>query len=215
MDTIDPRPHALTAKSGQVWCPSTRLLSYYWPMLSELEVLKDVCARMETARIPYMLTGSMAMNYYAQPRMTRDIDIVVALDGADAGKLIASFEPDYFVPQEALKAALREQGMFNLLHLESVVKVDLIVRKQAPYRQTEFGRRVQVQLPGFSAWLVSREDLILSKLAWAKEGESELQMRDVRNLLSGEIDLAYLRQWAPALNVCELLETCLRERHEP
>jgi len=184
-------------------------------MHSELEVLKDVCARMETARIPYMLTGSMAMNYYAQPRMTRDIDIVVALDGADAGKFIASFEPDYFVPQEALKVALREQGMFNLLHLESVVKVDLIVRKQAPYRQTEFGRRVQVQLPGFSAWLVSREDLILSKLAWAKEGESELQMRDVRNLLSCEIDLAYLRQWAPALNVCDLLERCLRERHEP
>jgi len=138
-------------------------------MLSELEVLKDVCARLETARIPYMLTGSMAMNYYAQPRMTRDIDIVVALEGADAGKLIASFEPDYFVPEEALKAALREQGMFNLLHLESVVKVDLIVRKQAPYRQTEFARRVQVQLPGFSAWLVSREDLILSKLAWAKD----------------------------------------------
>lgn len=192
-----------------------RLLSYHWPMLSELEVLKDVCARLETARIPYMLTGSMAMNYYAQPRMTRDIDIVVALEGADAGKLIASFEPDYFVPEEALKAALREQGMFNLLHLESVVKVDLIVRKQAPYRQTEFARRVQVQLPGFSAWLVSREDLILSKLAWAKDAESELQMRDVRNLLSGKVDLAYLRQWAPALNVSELLETCLRERHEP
>jgi hypothetical protein len=184
-------------------------------MLSELEVLKDVCVRLETARIPYMLTGSMAMNYYAQPRMTRDIDIVVALEGADAGKLIASFEPDYFVPEEALKAALREQGMFNLLHLESVVKVDLIVRKQAPYRQTEFARRVQVQLPGFSAWLVGREDLILSKLAWAKDAESELQMRDVRNLLSGKVDLTYLRQWAPALNVSELLETCLRERHEP
>lgn len=192
-----------------------RLLSYHWPMLSELEVLKDVCARLETARFPYMLTGSMAMNYYAQPRMTRDIDIVVALEGTDAGKLIASFQPDYFVPEEALKAALREQGMFNLLHLESVVKVDLIVRKQAPYRQTEFARRVQVQLPGFSAWLVSREDLILSKLAWAKDAESELQMRDVRNLLSGKVDLTYLRQWAPALNVSELLETFLRERHEP
>ena len=183
-------------------------------MLSELEVLKDVCARLDAARIAYMLTGSMAMNYYAQPRMTRDIDIVVALEGTDAEALIASFERDYFVPREALHSALRQQGMFNLLHLESVVKVDLIVRKQAPYRQTEFARRVQVQLPGFSAWLVSKEDLVLSKLAWAKEGESELQMRDVRNLLSGEADLAYLRQWAPVLNVGELLETCLRERYQ-
>jgi hypothetical protein len=184
-------------------------------MLSELDVLKDVCARLEKARIEYMLTGSMAMNYYAQPRMTRDIDIVVALEMADASKLIASFEPDYFVPEEALHSALRERGMFNLLHLDSVVKVDLIVRKSVPYRQTEFARRVRVELPGFSAWLVGREDLILSKLAWAKDGESELQMRDVRNLLSGEVDLAYLRQWAPSLNVTDLLEGCLRERHEP
>ena len=90
--------------------------------------------------------------------------------------------------------------------------------RDEPFRELdeiEFARRVQVWLPGFSAWLVSREDLILSKLAWAREGESELQMRDVRNLLSGECDLAYLRQWAPALHVTEILEGRLRERHEP
>ena len=184
-------------------------------MLSELDVLKDVCARLENAQIGYMLTGSMAMNYYAQPRMTRDIDIVVELEASDAEKLISSFEPDYFVPVEALQSALRERGMFNLLHLDSVVKVDLIVRKHAPYRHNEFARRVQVQLPGFLAWLVSREDLILSKLAWARDSDSELQMRDVRNLLSSKIDAPYLRQWAPALNVSELLEACLHERHEP
>ncbi len=184
-------------------------------MLSELDVLKDVCARLENAQIAYMLTGSMAMNYYAQPRMTRDIDIVVALEASDAGKFVSSFEPDYFVPVEALHSALRERGMFNLLHLDSVVKVDLIVRKQAPYRQTEFARRVQVKLPGFAASIVSKEDLILSKLAWAEDAKSELQMRDVRNLLSGEFDSVYLRKWAPSLNVSELLEECLRERHEP
>lgn len=183
-------------------------------MLSELEILQDVCARLEKAGIDYMLTGSMAMNYYAQPRMTRDIDIVVELEASDAGKLTASFEPDYFVPGDALRTALRERGMFNLLHLESVVKVDLIVRKQALYRQTEFARRVLVELPGFNAWLVSREDLVLSKLAWAQHSESELRMRDVRNLLSPQFDVAYLRQWAPTLGVSERLENCLRERHQ-
>ena len=148
------------------------------------------------------------------PRMTRDIDMVVELEDSDAGKLTASFAPDYYVPEEALRSALQDRGMFNLLHLESVVKVDLIVRKQAPYRQTEFARRMRVELPGFAAWLVSREDLILSKLAWARNSESELQMRDVRNLLTSEVDAAYLRQWAPALAVSEVLEDCLRERHE-
>jgi len=190
-------------------------LSYHSFMLSELEILKDVCSRLDKARIEYMLTGSMAMNYYAQPRMTRDIDIVAELEESDAGKLTSLFEPEYFVPEDALRTALRERSMFNLLHLESVVKVDLIVRKPAPYRRTEFARRMKVQLPGFTAWLVSREDLILSKLAWAKDTESELQMRDVRNLLSLEVDMGYLRQWAPKLGVSELLEDCLRERHQP
>lgn len=190
-------------------------LSYHAPMFSELDILRDVCTRLEKARIEYMLTGSMAMNYYAQPRMTRDIDIVVELEVSDAAKIVSAFAPDYYVPDEALQSALRERGMFNLLHLESVMKVDLIVRKHTSYRQTEFARRVQVGLPGFAAWLVSREDLILSKLAWAKDAESELQMRDVRNLLTGQCDVAYLRQWAPALNVSQLLEDRLLERHQP
>ena len=117
---------------------------YHGPMLSDLDILRDACARLEKAPIDYMLTGSMAMKLYAQPRMTRDIDVVVELAASDAAELVSAFEPDYFVPDEALHSALRERGMFNLLHLESVVKVDLIVRKQAPYRQTEFARRVRV-----------------------------------------------------------------------
>jgi len=183
-------------------------------MLSELDILKDVCGRLEKARIEYMLSGSMAMNCYAQPRMTRNIDIVVELESSDAAKFVSSFEPDYFVPDEALRSALRERGMFNLLHLDGVVKVAFIVRKQARYRQTEFARREQVQLPGFAAWLVSKEDLIVSKMAWAKDAGSELQMRDVRNLLAGQLDSTCLRKLAPSLNVTEALEEPLHERHE-
>jgi len=74
--------------------------------------------------------------------------------------------------------------MFNLLHLESVVKVDMIVRKDSEYRRTEFERRRRIELDAFSLWIVSKEDLILSKLAWAKPSGSELQLRDVRNLLA-------------------------------
>ena len=63
-------------------------------MLSELDVLRDVTGRLEAARIEYMLTGSMAMNYYAEPRMTRDIDLVVALRPGDAEKLREVFGRD-------------------------------------------------------------------------------------------------------------------------
>ena len=182
-------------------------------MLSELEVLKDVCERLDRISVAYMLTGSMAMNYYAQPRMTRDIDFVIEVEPADSAKLVAAFESDYYVPRESLGQAIATRGMFNLLHLDSVIKVDLVVRKDDPYRQLEFGRRALIDLPGFNAWIASKEDLILSKLVWAKAGESELQRRDVHNLLSTSAELAYLRHWAVELGVNDLLEEMLDERH--
>jgi hypothetical protein len=178
-------------------------------VLTELDVLKDVASRLERANIDYMLTGSMAMNYYAQPRMTRDIDIVVQVGPEDTERLAALFEPDYYIATESLDQALRLRHMFNVLHLDSVVKVDFIVRKNEPFREKEFVRRRRIELPGFSVWIVSREDLILSKLVWAREAESEVQLRDVRNLLSADADLDYIRDWASPLGVREMLEDLL------
>lgn len=181
-------------------------------MLNELDVLKDVSERLERAGIAYMLTGSVAMNYYAQPRMTRDIDLVVALAPEDGDHVRRIFEPDYYVPAEDLELALSSEGMFNLVHIESVVKVDVIVRKSGDYRQAEFARRQPIELEGFRAWIVSKEDLILSKLLWAKDSHSELQLRDVRNLLTTDVDHDYLRRWTQRLGVTQLLEEC---QHEP
>lgn len=176
-------------------------------MLTELEVLQDVGGRLERAGIEYMLTGSVAMNYYAEPRMTRDIDLVVALDPSDAPRLQTLFAPDYYVPPD-LEQAIRIQGMFNLVHIESVVKVDVIVRKDEAYRRAEFARRRPVELPGFRAWIAAKEDLILSKLVWAMDSASELQLRDVRNLLASGADDEYLHEWATRLGVAALLEKC-------
>ncbi len=183
-------------------------------MSAELEVLQDAIRRLEGAGVAYMLTGSVALSYYAEPRMTRDIDLVVELAGSDAPSVVKLFAPDYYVSDDDVERAISARGMFNILHLQKVVKLDLIVRKDTPYRQHEFGRRQRVRLPGFDAWIVSREDLILSKLAWAKDSASELQVRDVRALLAGSADEAYLRRWAKELSVTELLESCMRGRHD-
>jgi len=179
-------------------------------LLSELDVLRDVGARLEGAGIAYMLTGSMAMNYYATPRMTRDIDLVVALSVADSARVRSLFEPDYYVPDN-IEQAIVSIGIFNLVHVESVIKVDIIVRKHEDYRQAEFERRIAIDLEGTRIWLVSKEDLILSKLLWAKTSVSELQRRDVQNLLATGADRAYLGHWAPRLGVAPLLQELLHE----
>ncbi len=68
--------------------------------MNEIDIVRDISHRFEHAGVPYMLTGSMAMNYYAQPRMTRDIDVVIAIGPEEAGRLAALFRPDYYVSEE-------------------------------------------------------------------------------------------------------------------
>ena len=108
--------------------------------------LKLVATRLDGAGIAYMLSGSMAMNYYAQPRMTRDLDVVVELTAADAGRVTALFARDFYCDPDTIRDAIAHQGMFNLIHTERVVKVDCIVRKDTLYRRTEFNRRRSVPL---------------------------------------------------------------------
>lgn len=174
-------------------------------MLSELDVLRDVSLKLDGAGLAYMITGSMAMNYYATPRMTRDIDIVVELSTTDSTRIRGLFEPVYYVPDN-LEQLIGSIGMFNLVHIESVVKVDIIVRKNETYRRTEFDRRIPVELEGQRTWFVSKEDLILSKLLWGKQSASEMQRHDVQNLLATGADRVYLAHWAAHLGVTSLLE---------
>jgi hypothetical protein len=171
---------------------------------NELDVLRDVSKRFVDAGIPFMLTGSLAMNFYAMPRMTRDIDLVVALTEADVERLVTLLEDDYYVSREAIEEAIKHASSFNLIHRAGIVKVDCFPRKPDPYHITEFGRRRLVALGEFSTYLTTREDLILSKLLWAKESRSEVQLEDVRNLAAGELDEAYVDEWVRRLNVADL-----------
>lgn len=179
---------------------------------TELDILRDVSHRLESAGVAFMLTGSVAMNYYAQPRMTRDIDLVAALEGAQTERFVRSFEAEYYVDRRAVASAIVQRSMFNLIHNETIIKVDFIVLKSDAYRQEEFSRRQQVTLGDFHTWIVSREDLILSKLHWAKDSRSELQLRDVANLLTAECDEAYLRSRAATLGLDELLSEVRKSR---
>jgi hypothetical protein len=175
---------------------------------NELDIVRDVSARLERGGIEYMLTGSMAMNYYAQPRMTRDIDLVVALTPQHTDKVVNLFTPDYYVSREAVSSSIAQESLFNLIHQESVIKVDCIVRKNTPYHRAEFERRQRIAIEDFSTWIVSKEDLIISKLWWAKDSHSEQQLRDVKNLAGTGCNADYIERWTAELGLHNLWQQC-------
>lgn len=176
-----------------------------------MNILRDVTDRLSQAGLQYMLTGSFALNYYAQPRMTRDIDLVVALKRSDANTLVASFENDYYVDRDAVLRAIANESLFNVIHNEHIVKVDFIIRKNTDYRRIEFDRRREITIEDMNIWIVSREDLIISKLFWANDSHSEFQLRDVKNLLRSDYDAEYLQVWTERLGLNDLLRECLDE----
>jgi hypothetical protein len=180
----------------------------------EIEVLRIVVERLEAAGIAYMLTGSVSMAWYAQPRQTRDIDVVIELPESKVDVVVKSFSDDFYVDADVVRDETRRLGMFNMIQDALVVKVDMILRKAEPYDVAAFERRRRVELvPGLGLNIISPEDLVIAKLRWAARGESELQLRDVRNLLRSveAIDSKYLAEWAPKLGVAYLLKKAASE----
>lgn len=180
------------------------------PFEDQESVLKDVTERFEKLEIPYMLSGSMAMISYAMMRMTNDIDIVIEAKAEDAEKIIKEFKVDYYVPQNRVKDAIYRKNMFNLLHQTKIVKIDCILRKDDEFQKLAFSNRKKIRFTDFDIWTISRDDLILSKLNWAKKSRSEIQMRDVASIIRNGYDKEYVELWAEKLGVKDLLDECRR-----
>ncbi len=177
-------------------------------MKNELDILEDVSTALISNNIPFMVTGSMAMNYYSIPRMTRDIDFVIQLNINDVDRIVEIFKSEFYIDKDMVIEAISNHSMFNIIHNDSIIKVDIIIQKNQEFRKLEFQRKKRVTINNFETFLVSREDLILSKLIWAKDSHSELQLRDIRNLLDGKLDKEYLLKWSEKLEVKSLLESC-------
>lgn len=182
-------------------------------MDEQLQFVMLIISRLDSIKVPYMLTGSMAMAFYSSPRMTRDVDLVVELNRLAVDRLVELFAGDCYIETESVRQAVETHSMFNVIHREWALKADFVVRKASEYRAVEFARRQLLEFEGNEVWVVAVEDLILSKLVWSKTSHSALQSRDVRQLLSSEIalDREYLRKWAQALKVERLLEEAMRD----
>jgi hypothetical protein len=170
-------------------------------------LLRSVAAALRDACIPFMLTGSVAGAYHGAGRATMDLDLVIDPDPAQLDAFIAQVAATgAYISAEAAREALAQRTMFNVVDVESGWKVDLIVRKARPFSEEEFRRRHTAEFLGVRLDVATLEDVVLSKLEWAKLGGSARQIEDVRTLLrvrAGELDAEYVRSWVNALGLAE------------
>jgi hypothetical protein len=178
------------------------------PRSDQLDVLARVVERLDALGIRYMLTGSLAYSLYVEPRMTRDIDIVIEVEPDSAARLAESLGPSFYCDSNAARRAASHRSLFNAIDEQRLVKVDFVVRKDEDFRRAEFDRRRRVRLDDLDVWIVSAEDLVLSKLLWGRTSDSALQAKDIRALVTRGpvLNWEYLTHWARALQVHETLE---------
>lgn len=160
--------------------------------------------------IPYMVTGAVAAVVYGEPRFTRDLDVVIALDPADAARLAAALPDDafYVPPVEVIAEEARRprHGRFNLIHHATALKADCYPAGDDPLHAWAMPRRVRHEVDDLAVWIAPIEYVILRKLEWHRDGGGERHLTDVRAMLrvSGDrLDRDALLDWIGRLGLHE------------
>ena len=168
-------------------------------------LLRAATDALHDANIPFMLTGSVATAFHGASRATMDIDFVIDPTMAQLERLVTRMQAaGAYVSHEAAHDAFRDRTMFNVIDPETGWKADLIIRKDRQFSVTEFARREAAEFFGTSLHVATLEDVLLSKLEWAKLGASARQIDDARALLrirARDVDAAYIERWIDVLGV--------------
>ena len=178
-----------------------------------------VIEALEGLGVPYLIGGSLASSVHGAVRSTWDTDLVADLNLDHARPLAEALSGKFFVDVEMILDAIRHHRHFNVVHLETMFKVDVFIPKQRGFDRTQIRRRQEHVIwtdPERKAFVASPEDTILAKLDWYRQGDevSERQWKDVLGVIkvqAGRLDVEYLHQGATELAVADLLEKALTE----
>ena len=166
------------------------------------DFLRVIISFFDQNNIQYMLSGSVAMSTYVLPRFTRDIDFIVHLKPSDALLLSNYFRDGYYCDDESIRDAISREGMFNIIDNKSFYKADFVILKNTPFQRIEFGRKKLVDLFDMKIWVVSPEDLLLSKLIWIQPLQSAQQTEDIKILAEiKDLDWSYIHSWIKELKL--------------
>ncbi|MGB7538241.1 MAG: hypothetical protein WBM17_06850 [Anaerolineales bacterium] len=186
---------------------------------SPIAVTLKVTAILEELHVPYFIGGSVASTLYGMVRTTQDSDLIADLRSEHIRPLALALEGEFFIDPELVTDAVARRASFNIIHRESMFKVDVFIPRETAFIKNQFARARREILsadPEARAYVATAEDVLLAKLDWYRLGgeSSERQWRDVLGVLklqADTLDRDYLRRMAEELKVGVLLDLALSE----
>lgn len=174
--------------------------------MEPVDLVVECTAIVERLGLAYLVTGSIASIYYGEPRLTNDVDIVLALPVEQVPAFCASFpQPPYYLSEEAVRDAVVRCTQFNVIHAEAGLKADFMVPEDSSFNRKRFTRRARVQIAAqTSVMMAAPEDVIIKKLEYFREGGSDKHLRDIVGILRlcpQPIDTAYIFEWVDRLGL--------------
>jgi hypothetical protein len=170
------------------------------------KLLIKVVKLLDRLEIQYVLTGGLAVTIWGIPRYTNDADLIIQLQQEDVSKLRLGLEQLSafgYVDEEMIRDALRRNSEFNYIDTEGGFKADMWIAKDSPFNRSCFVRRVAVDIGGYKVWVISPEDLIISKLDWWQRGSGKSE-DDVRAVMHGQwdrLDWSYIESWVTKMGL--------------
>lgn len=185
-----------------------------------LQAIEPVISAFNKLSISYYIGGSIASSIYGIARATMDVDIVADIKIEKISSLKRILENEYYIDENMIKDAIRRFSSFNLIHLETMIKIDVFIHKYQPYQEETQRRKQKDTLEDSEGasefYFSSPEDIILNKLQWYELGNrvSERQWLDVIGVIKVQLknlDDEYLRKWGKELGLLDLLTKAFQE----
>lgn len=181
--------------------------------MNQVEVLSYFLKALNSLRIPYMITGAYAVSYYGMPRATHDLDVVIEIAAKDIEKICRKLKKTCEIDEKMIENAVQYRTHFSVIYSKGDLRADLWILKNKPIENVKFERRQKISLFSVSTFMISPEDIILTKLDWYKRSKNTKHLDDAVGIIKVQdkkLDTIYIKNVIDKLEIKKYWEQAVR-----